>query len=276
MTTVLFDAKTSYVKTPVPNLSDPAHPSSCIYLFDGTNTYRTLFGIYSPPSKPIQPPAGHIELGDHMNGLAAPPGKLLLGRFEVAGKTISSGSENGGDYTITEYPAGGFTPLRTKTMYAKDGKILSIVTYFAGGDPSKPVGLYDVKAYDENGVPTAVTVTYLQGAGGPPNRIDEFWLTRSTPPAPKTPSDVFQPGQLVFDLRIGSSRADQVAYNWAGIVPTMSELRFKRSPLAWVKGGGSLTKLIPVVLVFLLVGGTWYVVRRRARARSSEFSEAGR
>lgn len=265
-TTVFFDAKTAYVKTPVPNLSDPVHPSSSISLFDGTNTYSTLSGIYSPPSKPIEPPAGRVELGDQVSGLASPPGKMLLGRFEVAGKSISSGSENGSKYKISEYPARGNATLRTKTMLAKDGKILSIAMYFVDRI-STLIARYDVKAYDENGVASAVKITYFQGAGTP-RRIDEFWLTRSTPPVPKTPSDVFQPGQLVWDVRLDPSGADQVHYDWEGIVPTMSELRFKRSPLVWMKGSGSLTKFIPVGLVFLLAGGTWLVMRRRTKVRA--------
>jgi hypothetical protein len=250
-TRVYFDARTSYVREPVPNLSDRKHAGRETELFDGVNTFFD------------RDPAGLIVPGNQVGGLASPAGKLMLGRYSPPGTIITSREETSGAYEIQEFN-GGNSAVRTKTTFSKDGRIQSIVMFFADASPNHPIAKYDVDACDRAGNPTTVSITYFEN--GKAIRIEEFWLSSSSSLTPNSPNDLFAIGKPIVDERLGSGRNDQVPYEWDGTLPSVGKLRLMHNPSLMLTSGRT-SKLLIVFGSLLAVWGMWIAVKRRRGRR---------
>jgi len=248
-TTIFCDSRCTYTSEPIPNLSNPSHPSHTTQLFDGVNTF-TNNGQF-----------GNILPGDRVYGLASPAGKILLGRFEPSGKVITPRSVTSGAYEVKQFDEP--STVRTQTNYLANGWISSIALYFPNAGPTHPFAKYEVTSYDEKGNAKSMVVTFLSHARA--YRKEEYALIGYSESATKTPSDVFPLGETVVDERLGSAQQDQVSYDWNGKLPTIMELRLKNKPLTFFTANRAAARNSLIFAGILLAAITWAFARKRIR-----------
>jgi hypothetical protein len=254
-TRVFYDANGYFLSMPVPNLSNPSHPTRVTKFFDGTNTYTNVFGARLD---------GSVVLGKEGSALTSPASMSLLGRHAQAGTIITPRATTSGAYEVEEYRQ-GLAPVRTQTVYTKDGRIQDIALYFADKSPANPIATYHVSSFDKEGNPDFISITYFEN--GKTCRIEEYTLARLSHGTAKSPLDIFISGQEVIDERLGTAPQDQVRYEWDGKVPGIDELKRMRDPVATFRSGASPTRFLSTAVVLSLVGA-WLVVRNRKNRKT--------